>query len=364
MHIKDLYIQNYRSIRDLKLRLGQLNVVTGPNGCGKSNLYRAVRNIAMAARGELTSSLAAEGGMPSALWAGKRKKGAVRMRFGILTDRFCYELACGLPTPNSLSLFGLDPEVKEEYVWFGERRPATTLLKRQHATTWVTDDEGRRISYPHVLDLRESVLSQLNEPHLYPELSELREMFKHWRFYHHFDSSPSSPIRRPQTGFYTPILSSDGHDLAAALQTIIEHDPTRLYKAIGNAFPGAELRIKVADDGQFGVEMAMPGVYRPLRAVELSDGTIRFLCLAAALLSRKPPLLLALNEPESSLHPELIDPLADLIVDAAEESQLWVTSHSHALCDAIADSADPRLVELALIDGETVVPDEPLIRVD
>ena len=74
----------------------------------------------------------------------------------------------------------------------------------------------------------------------------------------------------------------------------------------------------------------MPGLNRPMGAGELSDGTLRYLCLMAALLSPRPPPFLALNEPEMSLHPDLLGPLSRLIVEAAKNSQIWVTTHADA----------------------------------
>jgi predicted ATPase len=104
-----------------------------------------------------------------------------------------------------------------------------------------------------------------------------------------------------------------------------------------------------------GVQMQMPGIQRPLEASELSDGTLRYLCLVAALLTPRPPELLALNEPETSLHPQLLEPLGRLIARASRSSQMFVTTHSRELADAIGNSADGRTIELALVDGETRV---------
>src|SRR5579862_9073525 len=129
MAIKTLTIQGYRSIQKMNLQLAAVNVVTGPNGCGKSNLYKSVYLLAKAASGELAKTLALEGGMPSVLWAGKKKqtsktKESVRLTLSVETDAFSYELACGLPIPSH-SVFALDPLVKEEYVWIGTaRRPS------------------------------------------------------------------------------------------------------------------------------------------------------------------------------------------------------------------------------------------------
>jgi predicted ATPase len=88
-------------------------------------------------------------------------------------------------------------------------------------------------------------------------------------------------------------------------------------------------------------------------ARELSDGTLKFLCLAAALLSPRPPALIALNEPESSLHPDLLPPLAQMIVDASEFSQIWVSTHSMQLARSIQEISGRAPIELELVDAET-----------
>src|SRR5690606_18401700 len=90
-----------------------------------------------------------------------------------------------------------------------------------------------------------------------------------------------------------------------------------------------------------------------LLASELSDGTIRYLCLLAALLSPRPPALIALNEPETSLHPELFPPLADLILQASKESQIWLTTHSEKLAALICERTGTSPVHLEMVEGET-----------
>jgi predicted ATPase len=105
------------------------------------------------------------------------------------------------------------------------------------------------------------------------------------------------------------------------LQTIREiGSGDELEQAIGDAFPGAEIAV-VNLDGYFEVEMRQHGLLRPSKAAELSDGTLRYLLLSAALLSPRPPSLMILNEPQTSLHPILLPPLARLIAKAAERSK-------------------------------------------
>jgi predicted ATPase len=101
------------------------------------------------------------------------------------------------------------------------------------------------------------------------------------------------------------------------------------------------------------VQMQMPGMNRPLQAGELSDGTLRYLCLVAALLTPRPPELLALNEPETSLHPQLLAPLGRLIARASRDAQIFVTTHSADLAQEIGDNTGARTIALALAGGAT-----------
>ena len=151
------------------------------------------------------------------------------------------------------------------------------------------------------------------------------------------------------------MLSHDGSDLAAALRTILEiGDDAALNEAIFRALGGASLAFETRDT-QFSMRLQIPGLVRPLLPREFSDGQLRFLCLCAALLSPRPPSLLALNEPETSLHPDLIDSLARLIVVASKQTQLWITTHSKDLADRIeGHSGVPRIL-LELRNGETIV---------
>jgi predicted ATPase len=178
-----------------------------------------------------------------------------------------------------------------------------------------------------------------------------------WRFYDHFRTDPEAPVRRAQVGTRTPVLASDGADLAAAMRTIAEiGDSVALSAAIADAFPGSSISVEVTD-GLFEVVMTQHGVLRPLRTAELSDGTLRYLLLVAALLTPRPPSLLVLNEPETSLHPDLLPALAQLVAKASEKSQIIVVSHAMPLVDSLAAVNGSAVYTLKKELGETVVPD-------
>src|SRR5438270_13800854 len=124
--IKHIHTAGYRSVRELGLDLKSTNVLTGPNGCGKTNLYNSLVLIGRAAQAQFARAIAEEGGTPSVFWAGgeriryQRKKPPKRIILNFEGDDFGYELQAGLPSPNEhalQTLFTLDPRVKEEYIW-------------------------------------------------------------------------------------------------------------------------------------------------------------------------------------------------------------------------------------------------------
>lgn len=312
--------------------------------------------VAEAARGHLAEALAEEGGMPSALWAGQRKKGPVRMSLTCQVDDFTYEISFGLPSSSEPTVFRLDPEIKSESVALPPvRRRPVYLLERDHQQVWVRDREGNRAPYSGEIAPSQSALFQVREPHLYPELAMLRQEMSEWRFYHHFSTDAQAPARTPQYAVRTLQLSNDGHDLAAALQTIIERGgAAALFEAVQSIMPGAKLHIDIDESCRMAVQLATPGIGRYLSAQELSDGTLRFLYLCAALLSPSPPRLIALNEPEVSIHRENLEPLARLIVAASAYSQMWIVTHSTELADHIARLGQARLIQLHMVEGETL----------
>jgi predicted ATPase len=369
--ITKVAIAGYRSLRDVRIGLGPLNVVTGPNGSGKSSLYRALRLLADVAQGRIIQSLAGEGGLHSTFWAGpesfarsvKRgehpvqgtvRKAPLSLKLGFAGDDYGYAIDLGLPQSSS-SAFARDPEIKVEAQWTGESfGRSNTFAMRNGPSVRIRGDSGE---WRHVLSHLagfDSMMTHCSDPRDALELLLLRERMRDWRFYDHLRTDRDAPARRPQVGTYTPVLDHDGADLAAAVQTIREiGSDGELRQAIEDAFPGGSIEI-VNADGYFELEMKQHGLLRPLKAAELSDGTLRYLLLTAALLSPRPPGLMVLNEPETSLHPDLLAPLARLIAQAAKRSQIVVVSHAVALVSALAD-ADARQIVLEKKLGETLV---------
>jgi predicted ATPase len=366
-----LAIAGYRSLRDLRLTLGPLNIVTGPNGSGKSSLYRALSLLAEVAQGRVVQSLAAEGGLESTLWAGPEKfsramksgeqpvqgssrKNPVSLKLGFGGPDYGYAIEVGLPIPNR-SMFDRDPQIKVEAVWTGETLSrASVIAERNNPSVRVRGDTGAWQQVMAQLSPFDSMMTHCADLRNALELLLVRESMRDWRFYDHLRTDRDAPARKPQVGVYTPVLSADGADLAGALQTIREiGNDDELAEVIADAFPGAALQV-TETGGYFDLLIHQHGLLRPLSTAELSDGTLRFLLLTAALLSPRPPKLMILNEPETSLHADLLPALGRLIARAARRSQVVVVSHAAPLVAALTAAQDCNQIVLSKELGETI----------
>ncbi len=350
--LRKLHFRGYRSLRDFRLKLGSITVVTGENGVGKSNIYRALALMQRMAEGRFAAALADEGGLPSALWAGNLAKGEPRrMRWEIDHSDFQMEMECGMVPagPGDSTLFRTDPDIKLETLKLGGR----VMARRKGPLVELRMPDGTLEPQPLPLHSTESLLSEVRDGIHYPAVSVARETLLSWRFYHHFPTDTRSPIRQPQIGSWSPVLDSDGGNLAANLRTLIECQRSGpLDEAVESAFPECEWS-PVDDSGRFQLQLLRPGLKRWLDAAELSDGTLRFFCLCAALLTPKPPPLMIINEPEASLHPDLLPPLANLIANVSSETQILLVTHSKELAELIGAACESKTVDLVSYEGET-----------
>jgi predicted ATPase len=149
------------------------------------------------------------------------------------------------------------------------------------------------------------------------------------------------------------VLAENGGNLAANLQTLIESSRSEpLDHAVEMAFPGCQWS-PVDDQGRFQLQLLRPGLKRWLAATELSDGTLRFFCLCAALPTTRPPPLLVINEPEASLHPDLMPALAELVAKVSNDSQILIVTHSQQLAAELATRCGAKIVDLVNSYGKT-----------
>ena len=343
MLLRSMSAENYRSLRAIRMDLGRVNLFVGENGAGKSNLYRSLQLVQAAVRGTFAHEIAAEGGMASALWTGKRRPNEpVRIRLEAeLTDEeraitFRYRIEAGLRPPAAAG-FAFEPQVKAEELTIETGRRPVTVMKRAGPGISVRDESGRMAEHPERALTSETAVALLGDAGHYPEVGTFRRAVSQWRFFHGFRSDRDSALRQPCLAVTAPLLDEDGANMAAVFATLAttRQDTVDLDRAVAEAFGGARLSIAEPEEfASYGLVFPQfpKRVFQPR---ELSDGQIRFLVLAAALLSYRTPPLIALNEPEASLHPDMLPPLAGMIARAAETSQLWIVTHSERLAREI-----------------------------
>lgn len=152
--INHIRIKNFRSVRDIELELGALNIVFGPNGCGKSNIYKAIHLLTACADGKFSGYISDEGGLENIMWSGPNAPNdrfPRRLQIACLTDEFDYQLQVGfpekLPYPTQ---FQLDPIVKEESIWLAgfSRRPSSRVLERKNQAAFLVDVNGEKALLP------------------------------------------------------------------------------------------------------------------------------------------------------------------------------------------------------------------------
>jgi predicted ATPase len=347
LNVCDFQASGYRSLKAIRFPVGRLTVLVGANGTGKTNLYRALQLLQAAAAGVLSHELAAEGGMESALYAGKRRiKGpaTINLTAGFapppsssledeeLATVYSYEVSVGLGRIVAPA-FAFEPQVKEELLTFHHGSRPIRLLERKGPHVVARDEKGLRVDIAMDLMASETALASIAEPDRFADLDLIRRTMLDWRFYHVFRTDRDSALRRPCLAVTSPTLSSDASNLAAVFATLvhIRQDINSLQTMIADAFAGAKLIVPAPDRvASFGMLFA-EYPHRVFDASELSDGTLRYLALAGALLAYRLPALIVLNEPETSLHPDLIEPLARLIAQACDRTQVWLVTHSERL---------------------------------
>lgn len=322
----------------MSLDLQPLNVLIGPNGSGKSNLLEVI-SLLQAAPQELIRPLREGGGVPNWIWQGQQTKPAV-----VSASVHIPRGASHLEVKHTLEISDffqmsivnrerIETEVPRSEVLYrySSSDPDTPLLKPYGKL------DEQRLNRED-LNQQESILSQLKDPFEFMELINLSTLYGRIRLYREWEFGRKAIIRQPMRSDVRPSpLDEDFSNLGMFLNRLRRYPRTKatMFEKLHDIYDGITDYELFFEGGTVGLYFTEGDFLIP--ASRLSDGSLRYLCLLAILLDPEPPPLVAIEEPEMGLHPDLIPNLADLLVEASSRCQLVVTTHSDALIDALTE---------------------------
>lgn len=358
MLIDTLRLKNFLSFgpKAPPLTLGSLNVLIGPNGSGKSNLLEALSLLKAAPLDVAQAFREGGGGVRDWLWKSTSQSGD---GFTELETDVRYLKSKGLRYLITFTEASQRFELIEERVDASPnsklRKPARTYYHLADSKAGMIAVSGLDAGLTHTrVEPNQSVLAQRRDPDLYPEISYLAQAFSRIRIYRNWNFGRSTPARRPQdASLPNDHLLEDCSNLGLVLSRL-RRDPlvkARLLAALRMLYEGIDDYEVVVEGGT--VQVFFQEGSRSIPATRLSDGTLRYLCLLAVLCHPEPPPLVAIEEPELGLHPDILPALAELLRDAAERTQLIVTTHSEVLVDGFSDTPDVVVVVERGEDGTT-----------
>lgn len=326
---KDLSIQGFRRFKDLHFPLRPLCVLIGANGTGKTSILDVMSLLANSARGKLSAAITELSGLPSVLTYDH----ADDLRLGISMDVPNHE-----PLEYSLQLMPLG------VAYFIGDETLTQRRKANMPPFKHIDSHGLDIKYFGVDQNKlmrpnwehqplETSLAQV--PKMFREPEDFRNRLSSSTFYHVLNVDPRSPVRLPQPMQPAALPGRNGEELVSCLFYLREaqrHRFDSIEDALRVAFPRFErLDFPPVAAGTLALAWRERGFSKPMYLHQLSEGTLRFLWLATLLQSPGLTALTLLDEPEVSLHPELLSLLADLLREASDRSQIIVATHSDRL---------------------------------
>jgi len=324
---------------DLPLR--DLNVFIGPNGSGKSNFLEILALLKAAPR-SLSDPMMEKGGVREWLWKGEGETGKGMIEAD-LADAGGF-----LRHFLELRELGGRLDVADERIELdspgGNKSKTRLVYNFQRGIPILLEATTQRALKQEQIRREESILSQVKDPERYPALSHLQDKYAQIRLFKNWSFGPGAGFRKEQSASgRNDFLLDGGENLALVLSKIRRRVIKELRAGLEQLYQGiVDIDIQV-NEGRVQLYLEEEGG-RFISATRLSDGTLRYLCLLAILLHPEPPPLIAIEEPELGLHPDVVPYVAKLLVEASQRTQLVVTTHSQMLVDALEEQPESVIV--------------------
>jgi predicted ATPase len=335
------------------LPITPLNVLIGPNGSGKSNLIE-IFELLRALPTDLAEVIREGGGIGEWLWKGARPStaGGVSAELRIpRIDLLRYRLAFGLWGQRLQVLDevieGADAGRAEGDGAFYYRFQDGAPKSRSRQENISAADYFAEVSLkPHDLDPTQSILSQRKDPDRYPEITAIGYSFADILTFREWSFGRYAPLRQAQPAdLPNHVVLADSRNLGLILNAI-EHSDLwpRLNAALSRFLPRFKRLSTLVQGGTIQIFLHEDGLRSPVPATRLSDGTLRFIALLAILLRPGVTPLICLEEPELGLHPDALTLIAELLVEASQQTQIIVTTQSDVLVSALSEHAESVVV--------------------
>ena len=321
----------------IDLPLESLNVFIGPNGSGKSNLLEVLALLRAAPR-NLPIPIKEMGGVVEWLWKGPESPRRATVDLVLDPPQGNMPVRHVLEVTENGQRFEVADERIENARSYGSQEDVYFFYRFRGGHPIINDlaQRSRGLRRENVKP-EESILSQVRDPESFPVLHWLQEQYERIRLYRDWTFGPSAPIRQEQSAHKSSdFLNSNGDNLALVLSKIRPRIRNEFIQSLKHLFDGI-VDIHLTVDGGNVLLFLEESDYREIPVTRLSDGTLRYLSLLAILLHPEPPPLVAIEEPELGLHPDLIPEIARLLVQASKRMQIMVTTHSRMLIDALSD---------------------------
>lgn len=319
----------FRRLSNLTLVMRPLIVMIGANGVGKSSVLDAFSLLAGSAAGELNAQLNEIGGIANTLTYDKAEELLLSAEMDVPGyDPLCYELHI---VPRGVS-YSIEHEVLSQKRP-PEKPPFKHIESHYNDIRYFDVDEEKLVRPNWDHNPLETSLSQV--PKMFQQPEDLRRTLSSATLYHVLDVGPRARVKLPQQMKPAQLPGKDGEDLVPFLYYLRETDPDRfevIEDTLKTAFPAFEnLSFPPVAAGMLAMTWKERSFRKPLYTNQLSEGTLRFLWLTALLQSPGLSAITMIDEPEVSLHPELLNLLADLLREASERTQIIVATHSDRL---------------------------------
>jgi predicted ATPase len=365
MKITELHVEGFRSLRDVLWRPGDLNVVIGPNASGKSNLLKALEMISASSRGELGEYVRREGGMEPLLWDGTAKSCSLRLKTRLPAPSpgpgHTLDYLFRLARLGQTSAYSITEELIDLGDTQGTRDVGSLVFRRAGPDARVFNGHNTsQIPPPGSVPEDETFLSVAGGPFAPSELaSSFERQLCRWAIYQDFRTDRSAPVRQPNLSRLETVVSPDGSNLISVLHTVYtgnrnfeEQIDAAMSAAFGEDYN--RLVFPPAADGRVQLRVRWKSLRREQSTADLSDGTLRFLFLLAVLANPNAPGVLAIDEPETGLHPSMMPIVAEYAQEASRHCQVILTTHSAEFLDAFTE-ARPTVTVARLEDGQTAL---------